>query len=44
MVMEGVWLFILGVNFWNIFGAGVFGSVVSLPIVNYSRAWTLPHR
>jgi len=35
MVMEGVWLFILGVNFWNIFGAGVFGSVVNLPIVNY---------
>jgi len=35
IVMEGVWLFILGVNFWNIFGAGVFGSVVNLPIVNY---------
>jgi nitric oxide reductase subunit B len=35
MVMEGVWLVILGVNFWNIFGAGVFGSVVNLPIVNY---------
>jgi nitric oxide reductase subunit B len=34
-VMEGVWLFILGVNFWNIFGAGVFGSVINLPIVNY---------
>jgi nitric oxide reductase subunit B len=35
MVMEGVWLFILGVNFWNIFGAGVLGSVINLPIVNY---------
>jgi nitric oxide reductase subunit B len=35
MVMEGVWLFILAVNFWNIFGAGVFGSVINLPIVNY---------
>ena len=35
IVMEGVWLFILGVNFWNIFGAGVLGSVVNLPIVNY---------
>jgi nitric oxide dismutase len=35
IVMEGVWLFILGVNFWNIFGAGVFGSVINLPIVNY---------
>ncbi|RLA57063.1 MAG: nitric-oxide reductase [Gammaproteobacteria bacterium] len=34
-VMEGVWLFILGVNFWNIFGAGVLGSVINLPIVNY---------
>jgi nitric oxide dismutase len=34
-VMEGVWLFILGVNFWNIFGAGVFGSIINLPIVNY---------
>ncbi len=35
MVMEGVWLFILAVNFWNIFGAGVLGSVINLPIVNY---------
>jgi len=35
IVMEGVWLFILGVNFWNIFGAGVLGSVINLPIVNY---------
>ena len=35
MVMEGVWLFILGVNFWNIFGAGVMGSIINLPIVNY---------
>ncbi len=34
-LMEGVWLFILGVNFWNIFGAGVFGSLINLPIVNY---------
>jgi nitric oxide reductase subunit B len=34
-VMDGVWLFILGVNFWNIFGAGVFGSLINLPIVNY---------
>ena len=35
VVMEGVWLFILGVNFWNIFGAGVFGSLITLPLVNY---------
>lgn len=34
-LMEGVWLFILGVNFWNIFGAGLFGSLINLPIVNY---------
>jgi nitric oxide reductase subunit B len=34
-VMEGAWMFILAVNFWNIFGAGVFGSLVNLPIVNY---------
>lgn len=34
-VMEGVWTFILGVNFWNIFGAGVFGSLITLPLVNY---------
>lgn len=34
-LMEGVWLFILGVNFWNILGAGVFGSLINLPIVNY---------
>jgi nitric oxide reductase subunit B len=34
-VMEGVWLFVLGVNFWNIVGAGVFGSLINLPIINY---------
>lgn len=34
-VMDGVWMFILAVNFWNIFGAGVFGSLINLPIVNY---------
>jgi nitric oxide reductase subunit B len=34
-VMEGVWLFILGCNFWNIVGAGVFGSLINLLIVNY---------
>ncbi len=34
-VMDGVWSFILAVNFWNIFGAGVFGSLINLPIVNY---------
>jgi nitric oxide reductase subunit B len=34
-IMEGVWSFILAVNFWNIFGAGVLGSLINLPIVNY---------
>ena len=35
VVMGEVWLFILAVNFWNVFGAGVFGSLINLPIVNY---------
>jgi nitric oxide reductase subunit B len=35
VVMDGVWLFILAVNFWNVFGAGAFGSLINLPIVNY---------
>src|SRR3972149_4744660 len=34
-VMDGVWLFILAINFWNIVGAGVLGSLINLPIVNY---------
>ncbi len=34
-VMDGVWRFILAVNFWNVVGAGVFGSLINLPIVNY---------
>jgi len=34
-VMEGVWLFVVAVNFWNIVGAGIFGSLINLPIVNY---------
>jgi nitric oxide reductase subunit B len=28
-------LFLLGVNFWNFLGAGVFGFSINLPIVNY---------
>lgn len=35
LVMSEVFLFILGVNFWNVFGAGMFGSMINLPIVNY---------
>lgn len=33
--MPGVFLFIIGVTFWNFFGAGVFGLIINLPIVNY---------
>lgn len=40
-IMDGVWLFILAVNFWNIFGAGVFGSMLNLPIVNYYEHSTI---
>jgi nitric oxide reductase subunit B len=28
-------LFMIGVNFWNFLGAGVFGFIINLPIVNY---------
>eukprot|EP00483_Globobulimina_turgida_P002773 UN02778 len=34
-IMRGVWLFMLGVNFWNVFGAGILGSFINLPVVNY---------
>lgn len=33
--MPGVFLYLLGVNFWNFFGAGVFGLIINLPIANY---------
>lgn len=28
-------LFLLGVNFWNFLGAGAFGFVINLPVINY---------
>lgn len=28
-------LFLIAVNFWNFFGAGVFGLIINLPIMNY---------
>lgn len=31
----GTFLFLLGVNFWNFFGAGVMGFIINLPIANY---------
>jgi len=30
-----VFLFLIAVNFWNFFGAGVFGFIINLPIANY---------
>ncbi len=33
-------LFLIGVNFWNFFGAGVFGFAINLPIVNYYQHGT----
>lgn len=33
--LPGVFLYLLGVNFWNFFGAGVFGLIINLPIANY---------
>ncbi|WP_162846138.1 nitric-oxide reductase large subunit [Seongchinamella sediminis] len=32
---SAAFLFLLGVNFWNFLGAGVFGFIINLPIVNY---------
>jgi nitric oxide reductase subunit B len=34
-VQAEAFLFLLGVNFWNFLGAGVFGFIINLPIVNY---------
>lgn len=30
-----VFLFLVAVNFWNFFGAGVLGFIINLPIANY---------
>ena len=32
---SGAFLFLLAVNFWNFVGAGVFGFIINLPVVNY---------
>lgn len=32
---SAAFLFLLGVNFWNFMGAGVFGLIINLPIINY---------
>jgi len=33
-------LFLIGVNFWNFMGAGVFGFIINLPVVNYYQHGT----
>jgi len=33
--LRSVWQFILAVSFWNFLGAGVFGFIINLPVVNY---------
>jgi nitric oxide reductase subunit B len=33
--MPVTFLFLIAVNFWNFLGAGVFGLIINLPIVNY---------
>ena len=42
-VMEGVWMFILAVNFWNIVGAGSLGLVDQSSDHQLLRAFHLPH-
>jgi nitric oxide reductase subunit B len=32
---QEAFLFLVGVNFWNFLGAGLFGFMINLPIVNY---------
>lgn len=32
---QEVFLFLIAVNFWNFFGAGVMGIIINLPIMNY---------
>lgn len=33
--LPDVFLFLIAVNFWNFFGAGVLGLIINLPIINY---------
>lgn len=33
--MSDVFLFLVGVNFWNFMGAGVMGFIINLPLANY---------
>lgn len=38
--LRTAFLFLIGVNFWNFMGAGVFGFAINLPIVNYYQHGT----
>jgi nitric oxide reductase subunit B len=38
--LKEAFLFLIGVNFWNFFGAGVLGFMINLPIVNYYQHGT----
>ncbi len=38
--LREAFLFLVGVNFWNFFGAGVLGFAINLPIVNYYQHGT----
>jgi nitric oxide reductase subunit B len=38
--LREAFLFLIGVNFWNFFGAGVLGFAINLPIVNYYQHGT----
>ena len=38
--MNDIFLFLIGVNIWNFMGAGVFGLIVNLPIMNYYQHGT----
>jgi nitric oxide reductase subunit B len=38
--LPDAFLFLVGVNFWNFMGAGVFGFMINLPIVNYFQHGT----
>jgi nitric oxide reductase subunit B len=38
--LKEAFLFLVGVNFWNFFGAGVLGFMINLPIVNYYQHGT----
>src|SRR5690606_22192066 len=38
--MTDVFLFLIGVHFWNFFGAGVMGFIINLPLANYCEHGT----